>query len=74
MVVAPIHNVTNFILTTLPSPAIDWKIWKALYMYGCLFWYCQTFDSSDVTLSLEDAQGIQHGGTWTVSELSLVCF
>ena len=20
----------------LPSPAIDWKIWKALYSHGCL--------------------------------------
>ena len=37
----------------LPSPAIDWKIWKALYSHGCFV--CRlvvlhTFDSSDVTL------------------------
>ena len=41
-------------LAILPSPAIDWKIWKALYLRGCLV-VCHGRDSSDVTLALEDA-------------------
>jgi hypothetical protein len=45
----------------LPSPALDWIIWKALYLCGCLFGclfgclvgFCDTFDSFDVTLALK---------------------
>ena len=45
----------------LPSPGIDWKIWKALYSHGCLvicLFVCHGRDSSDVTLAFEDAQVI----------------
>ena len=49
-------------LAILPSPAIDWKIWKALYSRGCsVGWLvvCHGRDSSDVTLALEDAQVVR---------------
>ena len=53
-------------LAILPSPAIDWKIWKALYSRGCLFGWLVGWlvvrhgrDSSDVTLALEDVQVVR---------------
>ena len=49
-------------LPILPSRAIDLKIWKALYMRGCLFGCSfghNAGNSSDVTLAFEDAQVIQ---------------
>ena len=30
----------NYRFAKLPSPAIDWKIWKALYSGSCLFVVC----------------------------------
>ena len=44
-------------LPFLPSPAIDWKIWKALYLCGWLV-VCHICNSSDVTLAFVDAQVI----------------
>ena len=44
--------------------AIYYKIWKALYLRGCLVgWlsFCHIGNNSDVTLAFEDAQVIQ---TW----------
>ena len=37
----------------LPSPAIDLKIWKALYSRGWSVGCCHIDDSSDVTLAFE---------------------
>ena len=45
-------------LPILPSPAIDWKIWKALYSRWCLSVVCHPGNSSDVTLAFEDDQVI----------------
>ena len=40
----------------LPSPAIDWKIWKALYLHGwSVVRSVVTLLHSDVTLAIEDA-------------------
>ena len=39
----------------LPSPAIDWKIWKALYSHGWSVLRLPHFWHSDVTLAFEDA-------------------
>ena len=30
-------NLPNSRFAKLPSPAIDWKIWKALYSRGCFY-------------------------------------
>ena len=49
-------------LPILPSPAIDWKIWKALYLRGCLvggLFGRHVGDRSDVTLAFEDVQVVQ---------------
>ena len=45
-------------LAILPSPAIDWKILKVLYLCGCLV-VRHGRNSSDVTLAFENAQVIQ---------------
>ena len=46
-------------MPSLSSPAIDWKIWKALYSRGCLVGRHHFGDHPDVTLAFEDAQVIQ---------------
>ena len=40
-------------LQILPCPAIDWKIWKALYSRGCRLFGRHAGNSSDVTLPLK---------------------
>ena len=53
-----VSQLPTFRFAKLPSPAIDWKIWKALYSHGCSVGRSvvrHSGDSSDVTLAFEDA-------------------
>ena len=55
-------------LPIFPSPAINWEIWKALYLCGWLLVVRHSGDSFDDTLAFEDAQVITPFSDWNWTE------
>ena len=59
----------NSDLPILPSPATDWKVWKAQclrgFLFGLLVGCCLANVRSDVTLAFKDAEIIQPFSTVT---------